>query len=292
MSTEINKAFVQQFSSNLIMLSQQKGSKLASAVMRKDVTGKYAHFDRLGATAASIRTTRHGDTPLVDTPHSRRRVSLNDYEVADLIDHQDEVRMLIDPKSSYALSMGYALGRSLDDIIIDAADGNATSIDSSDTTSNVAVAHTVDEDFNTANSDIILEKVIEAKRILVANEVPGDEEMYFVLDATALYTGLMNEAEVQSADYNSIKALVRGELNTFLGFNFIQSERLNNSSEGFKNCLAFAKSGIGLAMGRDISVKMSERADKSYATQVYASMTAGATRIEEEKVVVVEAYRA
>jgi hypothetical protein len=291
MSTEINKAFVQQFSNNLIILSQQKGSKLAGSVMRKDVTGKYAHFDRLGATAASLRTSRHGDTPLVDTPHSRRRVTLNDYEVADLIDHQDEVRMLIDPKSAYAQSMGFALGRTMDDLIIDAADGNATAIDSSDSASNVAVAHTVDEDFNTANSDIILEKVIEAKRILTANEV-SDEEMYFVLDATALYSGLMNETEVQSADYNSIKALVRGELNTFLGFNFIQTERLNDSSESFKNCLAYAKSGIGLAMGQDINVRMSERDDKSYATQVYAAMTAGAVRVEEEKVVVVEAYRA
>ena len=292
MSTEINKAFVQQFSNNLILLSQQKGSKLAGTVMRKDVTGKYAHFDRLGATSASIRTSRHGDTPLVDTPHSRRRVTLNDYEVADLIDHQDEVRMLIDPKSSYAQSMGYALGRTLDDVIIDAADGNATAIDSADAASNVAVAHTVDEDFNTANSDIIIEKVIEAKRILTANEVAMDEELFFVLDATALYTGLMNENQVQSSDYNSIKALVKGDLDTYMGFNFVQSERLNDSGESFKNCLAYAKSGLGLAMGQDINVKMSERDDKSYATQVYASMTAGAVRVEEEKVVVVEAYRA
>lgn len=292
MSTEINKAFVQQFSNNLIILSQQKGSKLAGLVMRKDVTGKYAHFDRLGATVASLRTSRHGDTPLVDTPHSRRRVQLNDYEVADLIDHQDEVRMLIDPKSSYALSMGYALGRTLDDIIIDAADGNSTAIDSSDASSNVAVAHTIDEDFNTANSDIILEKVIEAKRILMANEVQPDEKLIFALDATALMSGLMNENQVQSADYNSIKSLVRGDLDTFMGFEFVQTERLNDSSEGFKNCLAFASSGIGLAMGKDINVRMSERDDKSYATQVYASLTAGAVRIEEEKVVVVEAYRA
>ena len=93
MSTEINKAFVQQFSSNLIRLAQQRGSKLVGTTMKKEVTGKYAHFDRLGATAASKRTSRHGDTPLTDTPHSSRRVSLEDYEVADLIDSQDEVRV-------------------------------------------------------------------------------------------------------------------------------------------------------------------------------------------------------
>lgn len=291
MSTEINKAFVQQFSNNLITLSQQKGSKLAGTVLRQQITGKYAHFDRMGPTIASLRTSRHADTPLIDTPHSRRRVSVNDWEAADLIDQQDQLRMLIDPKSRYAQNMSYSLGRRLDKMIINAADGDATAIDSSDAATSVAVAHTIDEDFNTANSDIILEKVIEARRILTANEV-AEEELFFALDATALYTGLMNEAEVQSADYNSIRALVRGELNTFLGFNFIQTERLNDSSEGFKNCLAWAKSGLGLAIGQDINVRMSERADKSYATQVYAAMTAGAVRVEEEKVVVVEAYRA
>ena len=291
MSTEINKAFVQQFSSNLIRLAQQKGSKLIGSVMNKEVTGKYAHFDRLGATTAAKKTSRHSDTPLTDTPHSRRRVALEDYEVADLIDQQDEVRLLIDPKGAYARNMADALGRTLDDIIVDAADGNATSVDSADAASNVAVAHTVDEDFSTANSDIIVEKVIEAKRIMMANEVQPDEEMSFVLDSTSLHN-LLQETEVASVDYNSVKALVRGEPGTFMGFNFIQSERLNDSSEGFKNCLAFAKSGIGVAMGDNIKVKISERDDKSYATQVYASMTAGAVRIEEEKVVVVEAYRA
>ena len=63
------------------------------------------------------RTTRHGDTPQIDT-HSRRRVSLVDYEYADLIDNQDKIRTLIDPTSSYALAAAYALGRAQDDEII------------------------------------------------------------------------------------------------------------------------------------------------------------------------------
>jgi hypothetical protein len=291
MSTEVNKAFVQQFSGNLIHLAQQKGSRLAGTVMNRDVVGKYAHFERMGLQTATLRTSRHADTPLTDTPHSRRRVTLNDYDVADLIDSQDELRMLIDPRSAYAQAMANAMGRTLDDIIIDAADGNATAIDSSDASSTVAVAHTVDEDFNTANSDIIVEKVIEARRILMANEVDPSETLHFALDATALAT-MLQETEVGSIDYNSVKALVRGELNTFMGFNFTQTERLNDSSEGFKNCLAYAGSGIGLAMGQEPRVSIDKRPDKGNATQVLAQMTAGAVRVEEEKVIVVEAYRA
>ncbi len=293
MSIQIDNAFVQQFSDNLIMLSQQRGAKLTNTVMRKDVTGKYTHFDRLGASTATKRTSRHADTPLSDTPHSRRRVVLEDYSTADLIDQQDELRMLIDPKSTYALSMSYTLGRSLDDIIIAAAQGSSTSVSSSDATSSIALPSTqiVDQSFATTDSDITLEKMIEAKRILVSNEVHPEDEAFFVLDSTALYTGLMREAEVQSTDYNTVKALVQGTINTFLGFTIIQSERLLDNSEGFKNCLAYAKSGIGLGMGKEPTVKVSERADKEHATQVYACMTAGASRIEEEKVVIVEAYR-
>lgn len=287
MSNQVNVAFVQQFADNLIRLAQQKGSRLIGTVMVKKVTGKYHHFDRLGATTASLRTTRHGDTPLVNTPHSRRRVILADYEVADLIDSQDEIRMLIDPKSAYATNMADALGRSLDDIIITAATGNATAVDSADAGSNVAFAAgmIVDEDFGAANSNLTFEKLNEAKRLLRANDIDPDEPLYCVVNASALHS-LLSESEVQSIDTNTVRALVNGDLDTFMGFKFVHSERLSGAgTEGDPTLvLCYAKSAIGVGMGEDIKVRMSERDDKSYATQVYASMTAGAVRIEEEKI--------
>lgn len=291
MSTEINKAFVQQYSSNLIMLAEQKGSKLSGTVTKKGVVGKAAHFDRLGSTTASLRTSRHSDTPQVDTPHSRRKVTLNDYHTADLIDEQDEVRMLIDPKGPYAVKQANALGRVLDDLICDAFTGNATSVDSADGTSNVAIAFTVDQSFNTSNSDIIIEKVVEAKRIMMTNEVDSSEEAYFVLDSISLHN-LIKESEVASIDYNTVRALASGAPGTVMGFNFIQCERVNTSSEGFKQCMAYTRSALGLAMGKEINTTISTRADKCNATQVYSTLTAGAVRVQEENAIVVEAYRA
>ena len=73
MSVEIPVSFVQQYRSNLLILAQQKGSRLRNTVRVESVTGTSAFFDRLGSTSAQLRTTRHGDTPLIDTPHSRRR---------------------------------------------------------------------------------------------------------------------------------------------------------------------------------------------------------------------------
>ena len=96
MSSQITTAFVQQYSNNVQLLSQQKGSLLRQAVDVENVVGKNAFFDQVGVATAQKRTTRHADTPQMDTPHSRRRVSLVDYEYADLIDNQDKVRTLID----------------------------------------------------------------------------------------------------------------------------------------------------------------------------------------------------
>jgi hypothetical protein len=80
MSIQITTAFVEQYKANVYHLTQQKGSKLRQAVRTETVTGKNAYYEQLGATSARIRTSRHADTPRMDTPHARRRVSLNDYD--------------------------------------------------------------------------------------------------------------------------------------------------------------------------------------------------------------------
>ena len=122
MSTQVSTAFVNQFSSNVQLLSQQMGSLLRSCVSEESVTGEKAFFDQVGSTAAQKRTTRHGDTPLMETPHSRRMVTIDTYEWADLIDDADKVRMLIDPTSTYARAAA-AAGRGGDPLEQAAGDG-------------------------------------------------------------------------------------------------------------------------------------------------------------------------
>jgi len=125
MSTQITTAFVSQYAANVTMLAQQKGSKLRDAVRVENVNGKQAFFDQIGATAARRRTSRHADTPRMDTPHARRRCSIDDFDWADLIDQEDKLRMLIDPTSTYARSAANAMGRALDEVIVDAMRGVA-----------------------------------------------------------------------------------------------------------------------------------------------------------------------
>ena len=117
-----------------------------------------------------------------------------------------------------------------------------------------------------------------------AADIDPDEPRYLACAAGQI-TDLLNVTQVTSSDYATVKALAQGTLDSFLGFKFIRTQRLGTDSDGNRQVTAWAKSGIGLALGADIKTKISERDDKNYATQVFLSMTIGATRIEEEKVV-------
>ena len=246
--------------------------------------------DRLDKTAALKRTTRHADTPQVDSIHARRRVSLTDYDWADLIDNEDRVRMLIDPTGPYAQSAAMALGRAMDDSIIEAADGTAyTGVDGSTSTA-YSTAMTVDVQVGispAADTGLNIGKLRAAKENLDANEADPDIPRYCVINAKQL-SNLLAQTEVTSSDFNTVKALVQGEVDTFLGFNFIRTERIGVDTNSDHKVLYFAQSGILMGLGAQPTIKISERADKNHATQVFASMTIGSTRMEENLVGYIE----
>ena len=281
MSTQVTTAFVNQFSSNIQMLSQQMGSLLRNAVDVESVNGEKAFFDQVGAAAAQLRTTRHADTPLIDTPHSRRMATMSDYEYADLIDDQDKVRMLVDPTSTYSRAAAAAMGRAMDDVIITAALGDAlTGKDGGTTTS----FDTANNQIAASTSGLTLAKLIQAKEILDSGNVDPSINRYIAVSPKQV-TDLLNNTTVTSSDYNTVKALAMGEINTFVGFNFIVSNRLGVDGSSDRRCFAWAEDGIKVAMGKEPTARIDERADKSYATQVYYCQTLGATRMEESKVV-------
>jgi len=280
MSVQITTAFVEQYKSNVFHLAQQKGSKLRDAVRTESIVGKSHFFERIGSTAAVKRTSRHADTPRVDTPHSRRKVTMDDYDWADLIDDSDKVRLLISPQSEYAKAGAYAMGRTMDDVIIAAATGNAFGGVSGGST----IALPAGQKIAHGSTGLTIAKLISAKETLDAANVDPDEGRTIVCSAKQI-SDLLGTTQITSSDFNSVKALVQGDIDTFMGFKFIRSERLGTDSNGNRQVLAFTNSSIGLALGKDIQTKISERADKNYSTQVYLCMTIGATRVEDEKVV-------
>jgi hypothetical protein len=291
MSSQVTTAFVEQYKSNVMSLVQQKGSRLRGAVMVDSaVNGKKKFTEQVGTTNAQLRTSRHSDSPLVNTPHLRRSLTLDDYEWGDLIDDADKVRLLIDPTSAYAQNAAWAMGRAMDDVILTALHATAyTGVSGGDETplgSGQKVSVDTQDGADSGDAGLNTAKLRSARKILLANEVEMDEELYCSVNAQML-DNLLQTTEVGSYDYNSVKALVRGEIDTWLGFKFIHTERLNTIISGGTDqaCMCWAKSGLELGIGSDIKSSIAPRADKSFSTYVYYSMCLGATRLEEEKVV-------
>jgi hypothetical protein len=285
MSTEVNKAFVNKYRSNFIHLAQQKGSRLRNFVrVNEGVVGKADHHDRLGSTAAQKMTSRHADTPLISTPHSRRKVVMEDYNWADLVDKADKIKMLSDPGSEYMTAGVWAMGRTIDDLILAAMTGNATSVSSTDATSSVALPSA--QKIAHGSAGMTMAKLREARKILRAADIDVDEDLYLAISADKI-DDLFAESgtPIISVDYNEKKPLVEGSISYFMGFNLIHTERLGNDSNDNQQVMAWAKSGVGLSVGQNIETKISERPDKNYSMQVYAQMSLGATRIQDNHVV-------
>jgi hypothetical protein len=303
MSTQVTENFVQQYSANIFHLSQQKGSLLRGAVRTESQVGTSAFYDRMGSVAAVKKAGRHSSTPQLDTPHSRRRVTLEDYEWADLVDNADKIRMLNDPTSEYVVAAMWAMGRAMDDEIISAASGSAysgvngaTAVVMPDSQKYVANDATIATNLNVLT-------LRATKRMLDAAQVDKSQKRYFACSARQIES-LLGQTQVTSSDYNTVKALVQGEINSYMGFEFIQIERLGTEASGlsgdpttggyntgatslanFRQCLAWAQPGLLLAVGKDMEGRIGERADKSYSMQAYARMSLGATRMEEVKVI-------
>lgn len=308
MSQQITTAFVKQFGTNVFHLSQQKGSKLRNAVRTESVKGESRAFERIGKVEATDRVGRHSDTPHQDTPHSRRWVHLVDKEFGDLVDDQDKVRTLIDPTNEYVVAAMWAMGRAMDKAIISAADGVARGgKEGSD-----LVVHPNTQKIGCVNSAgngvslLNVQALRRAKKVLDKNDVDESIPRYFALDALQLDDGLLAQTDVTSADYNSVKALVMGNVDTFVGFKFIRTELLGTQSgslnysytdgsvgsgsgdaDGHKKCIAWAKDGLLLGVGEDMNAQVAPNPAKSFSTQIYVKESIGAVRMEEEKVVMV-----
>lgn len=280
MSFQVTEAFVQQFSANFAHLAQQMESRFQGTVrIEAGIVGDSKKISRIGATAAQKRTTRHGDTPLIETPHSTRWIDLEDYEWADLVDELDKKKLLADPTSDYLKAGVAAMNRAKDDAIYTSARGNARS-------SSGSVALPVGQKIAVGAAGLTKAKIIQAKKMFRANEADEEngEELYFAYGSEQM-EDLMGDTTLTSADHLAVQMLQDGKVaRNWMGFTWVPSERMYKSGSD-RYCIAWAKSGMALGVGAEVMTRVTERADKSYALQPYARMSIGATRVEDAKVV-------
>jgi hypothetical protein len=195
--------------------------------------------------------------------------------------------MLVDPTSSYAQAAAYAMGRAMDDAIIAAATGASDTGVAGGTSVALPSAQKIAE---AGTAGLTIAKLRQAKEIIDLADVDPSLKRYIVVSPKQI-SDLLGTTEVTSSDFNTVKALASGDVNTFLGFDFCVTNRLSIASSKRK-CIAFVQDGVALAVGKDSTARIDERSDKGYATQVYYSAAFGATRMEEAKVVEILAHEA
>lgn len=279
-SVDIPVAFVTQFSANVHLLAEQKMSRLLPTVMREDVTGESWAVEIAGGVSVNLIEDRHGDTPLNSTPHTRRWGFIRSYDVADLIDKQDRVKMLINPDSIYTMRHAGAMGRAIDDTIITALYATAVT---GHTGSGTTAYDTTNQQIASGSTGLTIDKLNRVKEILDSNEVDEFYPRFFACTSRQLRE-LLEDDKVTSADFNTVKALVKGDLDEFLGFKFVRTERLVSTSS-VRNCFAYAMPGVRFGMAMAPNSTASIRPDKRNSAQIYTCGAWGALRVEDEMVV-------
>jgi len=282
MAFEIPDHFHRQFTTNVELLLQESQPMMGMGVDLRSYSGEAAQVvKQFGEVEFSEKVGRNTDTTFSDIQHKQRWIFPTDYNLALPIDNEDELRMLNSPQSSYAQAMRAAWARRSNVIIRDALLGDANTGKNGATTTGF---DTSNQQIAASTSGMTIAKLREALEILKSNQV-DDSDPLFMAMTSAQFTDLLETTEVTSSDYNTVKALVSGDIDAFLGFKFLRYEGLGIDGSSDRRCIAWAKSGLVHGTWNGLETRIDERPDKNYLTQVYMAGTQGATRTQEKKVV-------
>jgi len=286
MPSTIPVAMVEQFSANVFLKTQQEQTKLRPTVYTESVKGRTKYTDSIGETEAQEVTTRHAKTRIVEVPHYRRQLSLRFYDWSAMIDQIDKVRMLYDPASTYVKSASAAFGRKIDSIVLESLVGTARAGQTGET----SIALPENQKIN-LDAAFTVDSLIAIKERFDWNNVKEEEEKYIVTSPTEKKK-LLSDTKVTSSDYNTIKALVKGEIDTFMGFKFITSTLVptfnNEAGTMQRKCVAYTSDSFRLGIGINPKVRIAESSEYSFNTLVYMLMGLGGVRVEDEKVVEID----
>ena len=291
---DIPSHFVTEYASNWEHLAQQKMAKTRECVMVDTVNGKEKKYNQMAPSEMDAVTIRAGDTRISDTDLPARWLRPYPLDKAFLFDEWDEpfLGQVVLPQSESIQNHAMAYNRSVDRTVISAALNVAYTgeigVDATPLPAGQIIAVNFVETGTVANTGLTIGKLRQAKYMLDAADVDDEDPRYFAFTAKSLQD-LLRTTEVTSNDYNTIKALVEGNVNTYMGFTF---KRISNkimpldAVADVRTCVAWAKSGIKITdSGKEVHIDV--RPDKSHALQIRTVAALGGTRMEEVKVVAV-----
>jgi hypothetical protein len=284
--------YVEQFSSNIQLKLQQKGSRLSQCVMSGNHVGSQASpVDQFGAINANKVTGRYNPISPVDAPTDRRWVFPQDYDLPQLLDNFDKLRLLIDPMSSYVTNAVYALGRAKDQEILNGLLGTNYTGNNGGTSVALPAAEIVSVQQGAVSpTNLTVAKLRKGKQILMSNYVDLDSDPIYMAINGVNHDSLLSEVQVISTEFNDKPVMVEGKIMRFLGIDFIHTELVSTGTDdvaGTSTLLPmWAKSGAYIGSWMEIMTDVSQRKDlTSLPYQAYVMGTFGGTRLEEKKVV-------
>lgn len=284
--------FAQQFSTNVQLLLQQKGSRLRSAVTTGSYVGAQASpVDQIFPVTANKVVARYAAMPRTDALLTRRWAYPVDYDLNQMIDTFDKLRMIIDPTSHYVTNAMYAIGRGMDQELINSFFGTSNTGYEGATPVTFPSSNVISVQQGAASPvGMSVAKLRQAKKLLMQNEVDLDSDPLFCAVTAKQHDDLLAEVQVIDGDYNGGKPVMEeGRISRFLGIQFIHTELLGTGTDdqaGTSTAVPiWAKSGMHLGLWNDIQADVSQRKDiQGLPWQAYVKGTFGATRIDEKRV--------
>jgi len=276
MSISLSNAFVTLFDAEVKQAYQGKAMLVGAVRQRRGVEGSTVKFPKVGKGVATARISQSDVTPL-NVGFSNVTCTLSDWNAAEYSDIFSQAKVNFDERSELVQVLGNAIGRRQDQLVLDALTASSTSL-------------TVSNDIGGTDTNMNVAKLREAKKLLDKNNVPP-EGRHIIIHANNL-AALLAETSVTSSDFNTVKALVAGEINTFLGFTF---HVLGDRSEGGlilatndRTCFAFHKDAIGYAEGIAPRTEINYIPEKT-SFLVNSVFSAGAVAIDDEGIVKITA---
>ena len=272
MAVSLSNAFVTLFDAEVKQAYQGKAMLVPAVRQRRGVEGSTVKFPKVGAGVATLRVPQTDVTPL-NVGFSTVTCTLQDWNAAEYSDIFSQAKVNFDERQELVQVVANAMGRRQDQLILDALAASGTSL---------TVANTIVTSGSATASNMNLGKLREAKRLLDRGNVPP-EGRHLIIHANGL-ANMLSETSVTSADFNSVKALVQGEINTYMGFTFhVMGDRsegglaIDGSSD--RTCFAFHKDAIGYAEGLGMRTEINYIPEKT-SWLVNEVLSAGAVTID------------
>lgn len=298
MSSSIPTSYINQFSDNVRTLAQQMNSRLRSAVEVETMKGEFAFFDQVGVVEPVEITSRHASTPITEVPHSRRRLSARDFVHSEIVDYQDVSRVMSDPQGRYTKMFGYSMARRMDRTIMEAFFEDAFTGKSGGTGVSLPSGQKVAVDFvevgTAVSSGMTLGKLRRARELLMDAEAGGGDDGDFYIAVTQReITSLIRTTELSSIDYNTVRALEKGDIDTFMGFKFIRliPGLFQDDTNGNRRIPVWHKSGVIFAPLENPVTNAEKDPTVNFNVRVHMRASFGAVRMEEVKVVEIAASK-